>query len=170
MYSIFRAVLAAAGLVVAVAAPAGASTTWVGTADYSAGSNGVTNAPTVGPFSAYDFGSGALLLRPTTASTLGVGSTLDGNFQTFVSDHGSGVSQGNLNGLSGPGTGTPYELTLAATLQEQITSIDNTTGTIGFSVTGGQARLYLSPTVDYSFTGDSGFTDGAPILQGTVLG
>jgi hypothetical protein len=71
-------------------------------------------------------------------------------------------TDGSLGGLAG------YELTVAASFQTQITAYDGLTVT--FAVTGGSADLYFDAGPDYSFTGDSGFTDGASILTASVTG
>ncbi|MEJ2686861.1 MAG: flocculation-associated PEP-CTERM protein PepA [Gammaproteobacteria bacterium] len=162
MHFIIRAALAAAGLV--VAAGASASTAWVGSADYAAGPNGITSGGTVTSFGGYDFGPGALLLTGSFTA----GSTVTGYFQTYVSGHlgadNSGVSS---TGLNPSGVGSGYELTLAGSFQERVDSVAN--GQTNFTLQSGHANLYLGAP-NYSFSTDSGFTDGKSILSASITG
>jgi hypothetical protein len=145
---------------------------WVGTADYSAGPNGdAADGQVVGPFDSYDFGVGALLLESAagsgTPAAPALGDVYNGYVQSYVIGHtlsGAGVGASNLN-ITGSGSG--YELTLRADFQEQITSVGTNTD---FTILGGNAEIYLDATPDYSFSGDSGFTDTGPIITGTIVG
>ena len=145
---------------------------WVGTADYSVGANGVVSGDTVTDFHSYDIGPGAALLHNNAVggSVLAptVGDIIQGYTQSYISGHldigGTGVVSPNLNQT---GSGGGYELTLRADFQDQITSASPSA--IGFDVISGSWEIYLDGTPDYSFSGDSGFTDGAAILAGTIL-
>jgi len=147
-----------------------APTPWVGSADYSAGANGdVTDGETVGPFDAYDAGPGVALT--VGAGSAGVGATLDGYFQSYVTAHTRSsveVTANNLNTQGAVGDGSGYELTVAANFKEKVTAING--GQTDFDIIGGRVDLYLDDTPDYSFPGDSGFTDNGSILSGTIVG
>lgn len=144
--------LAAAALALACAtAPAMASTTWVGTANYG--------VETAGPFNTYDFSSaGVLLLDPQTATAA------NGYYQSFVTQHlldGAIVNNTQLSANS-------YEITVVANFGSNLTS-SNAFGQT-FSVASGNFELWLDTTPDRNFVSDSGFDNGIKIMEGTVLG
>ena len=152
------------------AGSAGAATVWTGTAQYG---NVASGAPTVGPFDAYGIGTASVLLQPKsgmgTPANPKAGDNYTGYFQSYISTHtlnSNPVNQGNLNNFTN--SGTPYELTVAGDFTENVTKLSSNTAY--FNLTGGHAKLYLSPTVNYNFTTDSGFTDGTPILTGNIVG
>lgn len=145
---------------------------WVGYANYRAAPGADGYEDSVGPFSSYDFANdGVVLVQPTlvqNTNAMTVGDIYQGSYESYVVAHDDGqgtlVPSPNLNANGG------YELTVAATFTEQVTSIDSTTGTAVFNVTGGNANLYFDTNPNHNFTTDSGFTDGASILGGTVTG
>ena len=146
---------------------------WTGTADYSAAPGGAGIGDVVGPFSSYDFSNGGVvLLQPSTVANTNaytVGDIYAGSYQSYVVGHtlnGNTVSSPNLN-VTGSGGG--YELTIAATFSERVSSVD-ASGNALFDVLGGNANLYFDPTPDRNFSTDSGFTDGASILAGSITG
>jgi len=164
-----RRTIVGVGLIAALAVPHlghAAVSPWVGTADYTAG---IAGAEVVGPFDAYDAGPGVAL-------TLGVGTAMEGSilngyFQSYVTAHTLNsvpVTATNLNTQGAAGSSAGYELTVAANFREEVTAING--GQTDFNVTGGHVDLYLDGTPDYSFGGDSGFTDGGSILSGTIVG
>ncbi len=151
--------LAAIGLG-AQAAPAVAAANWVGSADYTLapGAVGDEDGP-IGPFSTYDFGSGGVALLQNVSGAL-----YNGFYQSYVTQHelaGNPVLAPKLN--------STYELTVAANFTENVTSISASTVEITVNP-GGAFDLYFDTNVDRSFSSDSGFTNGAPILTGTILG
>jgi hypothetical protein len=153
------AALAAIGLG-AQAAPAVAAPNWVGSADYTMalGAIGDEGSP-IGPFSTYDFGSGGVALLQSVSGTL-----YNGYYQSYVTQHelaGNPVLAPQLN--------STYELTAAANFTENVTPISASSVQISVNP-GGAFNLYFDTNVNRSFSADSGFTDGAPILTGTVLG
>lgn len=158
--------LAAAGVVHAALTP------WVGYADYRAAPGADGGEDSVGPFSSYDFSNnGVLLVQPTSVQNAGsitVGDVYQGSYESYVTAHSD--QQGNTAPAPNLNTGGGYELTVAATFNETITNIDPGTGNAVFSVTGGSSRLYFDTNPNHSFSGDSGFTDGAAILTGSVTG
>jgi len=143
---------------------------WVGNADYAAGPSGdVADGETVGPFDAYDAGPGVALTLG--AGPAGVGSVLDGYFQSYVTAHTRNsveVTTNHLNKQGAASSGAGYELTVAANFTEKVTAISG--GQTDVDVTGGHVDLFLDSSPDYSFGGDSGFTDGGSILSGTIVG
>ncbi|HKJ09761.1 MAG TPA: flocculation-associated PEP-CTERM protein PepA [Gammaproteobacteria bacterium] len=164
--------VAIAGVLFAASASA-ASVPWTGTANYAAGPNGVSNGDTVGPFDSYDLGVGDVLLQGQAGNTgspasPATGDMYNGYIQDYVVQHdlnGTGVAAPHLNST---GSGSGYQLTLAGNFQEKINSTSG--GITTFSLTGGNAKLYLSGTPSYNFSTDSGFTSGNPILSGTIVG
>ncbi|MDP3584465.1 MAG: flocculation-associated PEP-CTERM protein PepA [Thiobacillus sp.] len=155
---LLASLLAASSFVVqsAQAAP-----NWIGTADYTAGSP-EGDEDVVGPFSTYDFGTGVVLLE--TTSVVGNVSTLNGYFQSFVTNHELNsvlVLAANLN--------TTYELTVVANFSQTTTQIDpNTASTV--IQNGGSFTIYRDTYPDRDYTTDSGFTNGEVIMSGTVTG
>jgi len=145
---------------------------WVGSADYSAGANGdAGDGEVVGPFDAYDAGPGVALTLGAGSAGVGVGDSLNGYFQSYVTAHTRNsvtVNTSNFKTQGAAGDGTGYELTVAANFVEQVTAING--GQTDFNVTGGHVDLYLDPTPDYNFVTDSGFTDLGSILSGTIVG
>lgn len=136
----------------AYAAPSAYAQSWVGTADYTAGSS-EEDEDVVGPFNTYDAGAGVVLLESTGPSTF------SGVYQSYVTKH-------ELSGVPvvAAGLDDTYELTAVADFTESVSP----TGDI--SVTGGTFNLYRDTTRDRDFTTDSGFTDGEAILTGTIVG
>jgi len=165
-----RRTIVGVGLIAALAVPHlghAAVSPWVGTADYTAGTNGVAGADVVGSFDAYDAGPGVALTLGVGAAR--VGSVLNGYFQSYVTAHTLNsveVPSNSLNKQGAAGSGAGYELTVAANFTEEVTAING--GQTDFNVTGGHVDLYLD-TPNYSFGGDSGFTDGGSILSGTIV-
>jgi len=150
--------LAASGFAVhsAHAAP-----NWIGTADYTAGSSEM-DEDVVGPFSTYDFGTGVVLME--TTSVVGNVTTLDGYFQSFVTNHELDsvlVPASNLNAT--------YELTVVASFSQTTTQIDpNTASTV--IQNGGSFAIYRDTIIDRDYTTDSGFTNGDVIMSGIITG
>ena len=140
----------------AYAAPSAYAQSWVGTADYTAGSS-EGDEDVVGPFNTYDAGAGVVLLESTGQS--GGSSTFSGVYQSYVTKH-------ELSGVPvvAAGLDDTYELTAVATFTESVSA----TGDI--SVTGGTFNRYRDTTRDRDFTTDSGFADGDAILTGTITG
>ncbi|MDT4288017.1 flocculation-associated PEP-CTERM protein PepA [Methylomonas sp. MO1] len=154
-----QTMLLAAGL--SLVAPVSMASTWAGTANYTAATGATGDEAIVGPFDTYDFGSGITLVQFTSATTF------TAYFQTMVDGHflnNAGINVPELN-ISGAGSG--FELTVAATLNG---TYSNFSGFQSFNFSGGAVNLYFDTTPDYSFTGDSGFNNGAAILSGTVTG
>ena len=157
----FYASLAAVGLVsmmgIAGNAMAAGSPIWVGSADYTQAPGGTAaNTEQVGPFNEFDFSSaGVTLLKPGT-----VAGDYDGYYQSFVNQH-------LLNGVFAPSAklNTSYELTVAASFHEQVSG----TNPLDLQLTGGDFNLFFGPSANHDFNADSGFTDGASILHGTII-
>jgi hypothetical protein len=129
---------------------AAAAPNWVGTANYG--------VETVGPFSTYDLGTGAVLLEST-----GTAGSYNGYYQSFVTNHelfGTPVTSSLLN--------NSYELTMVASFAETVT----TSGSLSsINVSGGTFNIYLdTASTNHNYTTDSGFTDGTAILTGTITG
>ena len=146
---------------------------WTGYANYAAAPGASGSEDLVGPFSSYDFSDGGIvLLQPSTVANTNaytVGDIYTGSYQSYVVGHtlnGNTVSSPDLN-MTGSGGG--YELTIAATFSERVSSVD-ASGSALFDVLGGNANLYFDPTPDRNFSTDSGFTDGASILAGSITG
>lgn len=165
---LFGVCLLSSGLVVPGIVQASVVTPWVGNADYTQAPGATGDEDNnVGPFSTYAFSSGVVLITPDTVATQGqftVGDTYTGYYQSAVQSHdlnGSAVSSPNLN--------STYELTVATTFDEQVTSVD-ASGNAFFSITGGSASLYFDTNPDHNFSSDSGFTNGASIITGSVSG
>lgn len=138
----------------AYAAPSAYAQSWVGTADYTAGSS-EGDEDVVGPFNTYDAGAGVVLLTSTGGT--GGNSDFSGVYQSYVTKH-------ELSGVPvvAAGLDDTYELTAVAEFTETVTP----TGQI--TITGGTFNLYRDTTRDRDFTTDSGFTDGDAILTGTI--
>lgn len=140
---------------------------WVGTADYKLAPGAAGDEDSVGPFSSYDFSSnGVVLIEPTTvASTNGftVGDIYTGYYQSYVNSHN------NLLGQVVPGANlnTTYELTVAANYTERVASVD-ASGNAIFQIIDGVANIYFDTVPNRNFSTDSGFTDGASIVQGSI--
>jgi len=122
---------------------------------------------TVTDFNNYDFGGGVLLVKALDPSTFGIGSIINGHYQTYVSGH-----QKDLAGVSSPllnseGNGSGYELTMVTHFSAKITEIISGGG-FGFDVNSGSANLYLDDTPDYSFSLDTGFSDGVALLSSSA--
>lgn len=156
----FYASLAALGMFGAMGlagnVAAASSPVWVGTADYTAAPGGTAaNAEQVGPFNEFDFSSAGVTLLKAGANP----NSYDGYYQSFVNHH-------LLDGVVAPSAklDSSYELTVAASFQEQVTGANPTE----FQLMGGSFDLYFGPTVNRNFNTDSGFTDGASILHGTI--
>ncbi|OYY94010.1 MAG: hypothetical protein B7Y41_08730 [Hydrogenophilales bacterium 28-61-23] len=141
-----------------------AASNWIGTADYTAGVGAAGDEEAVGPFSAYDFGSGVVLLEAT--GIVGATTNFNGYYQSFVTKHElAGVPvTGPLNKLD-----STYELTVVAEFTEKVTAIGASTSDISVN-SGGTFKLYRDTTKDRDFTTDSGFSNGDLIMTGTILG
>ena len=144
---------------------------WKGTADYTVAPGAAGDEDTVGLFSTYDLAAGSPVLikalngaNPFNPS---VGNEFQGYYQSYISRHQLGkvgVSSPNLNTL---GSGSGYELTVAASFKEKITGVSASAFT--FDVISGDIKFYFDTLPNYNFSGDSGFTDGGAILTGTIL-
>jgi len=170
------------GLVAAVTVcqPAYAAIPWVGSANYLVAPGAASDEEVVGPFDNYDFANGVALIRPLHQATPGqfsVGDTYEGFYQSYVNAHLlAGVSADNTptkldkDGASNGDLG--YELTVTASFSSVVTGVDfNGSGNSGFfSVTDGTSSLNFDTNPNYSFIGDSGFTDGTSIITGSVVG
>jgi len=115
-------------------------------------------------FNNYDFGGGVLLIKALDMSTFGIGSIVNGHYQTYVNSH-----QKDLTGVSNPllnsqGNGLGYELTIVTHFSAKITEITSGGG-FGFDVESGSANLYLDDAPDYNFSSDIGFSDGVTLLS-----
>lgn len=144
------AMLAAAGF---AAQSAQAVSNWVGTADYTAAPGATGDEQTVGNFDTYDFAPGVVLLEQTSASTF------DGWYQSYVTSH-----QLLSNPVAATGLNTAYELTVTAWFTENLNQDGQT-----FSLTGGGVKLWFDTTPDKNYSGDTGFDNGATILEGTII-
>jgi len=133
---------------------ASAPANWVGYADYTQAPGGTAaNAETVGPFNEFDFASaGVVLLKPATTA-----GDYSGYYQSYVSQH---LLDGVL--AASPKLNNNYELTLAASFQERLSSNS------AFDLMGGDFNLYFGPAINRDFNADTGFTDGTSILRGTI--
>lgn len=143
-----------------------ASTSWIGTADYTKAPGATGDEVKVGPFDTYDFGAGIALVKPNTS--ISIGQSFSGYFQTMVDGHFL-ASQGiNVPQLNISGTGNGFELTLVSHFSGVYTGV--TSNALSFDITTGDAGLYFDTTPNYSFANDSGFSDGAAILTGSIKG
>lgn len=141
-----------------------ASVPWNGTANYLAAPGAQLDEALVGPFDTFDFGAGIGLIKPD--STVAVGNTFTGRFQTVVSGHilnSVGINTPQLN-VSGSGSG--FELTAVAQFTGTYTGLSS--NSFNFSINGGTASLYFDSNPNHSFAADNGFYDGASILTGTI--
>jgi len=133
-----------------------AAINWSGTANYTVAPGAQLDEEAVGPFDTYDMGAGVVLLTNTG------GTNYNGVYQSYVTNHelaSVSVLAAKLN--------TTYELTMVANFTETVTPVGPSSAVI--NVTGGNFNLYFDSTVDRNFGSDSGFTDGASILSGTIL-
>jgi hypothetical protein len=145
---------------------------WVGTADYTQAPTTGGDEDTVGPFDEYDFANGVSLLQGTFVQTPGsftVGDTFVGYYQSYLTQHALNGIEVSAPNLVGDGASTGYEVTVTGTYTTQITSVDGGGNGI-FSVTGGNFDVWFDTTADYSFLGDSGFTNGDSLISGTISG
>ncbi|MGR8932576.1 MAG: flocculation-associated PEP-CTERM protein PepA [Gammaproteobacteria bacterium] len=152
-----------------ISSTAFASTGWVGTADYRNAVGAENDEAIVGPFDTYDFGAGIGLSEPD--STIEVGKTFKGWFQTMVNSHifhGSGLEVPQLNTSGKAGTGTGFELTLVSQFEGTYTSFSN--GSLGFTINSGTGTMLFDSNPNFDFASDSGFADGTPILSGEISG
>lgn len=125
-----------------------------------------TTGEVVTDFNNYDFGGGILLIKAPDPSTFGIGSIINGYYQTYVNNH-----QKDLSGVSNPllnseGAGAGYELTMMTHFSASITEA-SLSGGFGFKIESGSASLYLDETPDYNFSSDTGFSDGVSLLTST---
>lgn len=173
MYT-FSMTLAALVATALFAAPvAAAPVPWVGSADYTQAPGAGGDEEAVGPFDAYDAGPGVALILGATSAQLG--DQLDGYFQSYVTAHTRGsvvVPTSHLNTQGAAGDGSGYELTVVGSFTEQVKAIfsDQFSSTTLFDVIGGSVDIYFDTSPDYDFQADSGFTDTASILSGTIIG
>jgi hypothetical protein len=139
-----------------VAQSAYAALNWSGTANYTVAPGAQLDEEAVGPFDTYDMGAGVVLLKNTG------GSNYNGFYQSYVTNH----ELASLSVLA-PKLNSTYELTVVANFAETVTAVGGGASTI--NVTGGNFNLYFDSTVNRNFGADTGFTDGASILSGTIL-
>lgn len=128
---------------------------WVGTADYTVAPGAGGDEVATGNFDTYDFVPGVVLLKDTTATT-GL-DTYDGFYQSYVGAH----LLNNL-GVSEPGLNSNYEVTVTAWFKE--TASGNT-----FTLDDGGIKLMFDTNTNKDFTHDSGFSDGAVIMEGKIV-
>lgn len=158
-------VLLAAGLgMVAPAVYAG--TPWIGTADYKNAPGALGDEAVVGPFDTYDFGAGIGLVKIKDNGPVVNGAEFTGVFQTMVDGHFLGQAGINVPELNISGSGAGFELTFVSNFSGTFTNVSDSSW--DFNITGGSASLKFDSTPNYNFANDSGFNDGASILQGTV--
>jgi len=177
-----RLTIVGLGLVAAVTVcqPAYAAIPWVGSADYTLAPNADGGEEKISSFDNYDFANGVALIQAVhqaSADRFTVGDTFRGFYQSYVNAHLlGGVSADNSptkldkNGTLQGDLG--YELTIIASFTSTVTGVDaNSPGNSGFfSVTNGTSSLNFDTNPNYSFIGDSGFTDGTSIITGSVVG
>jgi hypothetical protein len=135
---------------------ANAAVNWSGTANYTVAPGAQLDEEAVGPFDTYDMGAGVVLLKNTG------GINYSGVYQSYVTNHELAsvpVLAAKLNNT--------YELTMVANFTETVTAVGG--GASVINVSGGTFNLYFDSTADHNFGTDSGFTDGASILSGTIL-
>jgi len=143
---------------------------WVGTADYTAAPSADGFEDVVGPFDTYDFGMGAAVIDGAGGS-LSVGDNLTGSYQSYVTSHeynSTGGGTAAASNLNTTGSGSGYELTIAADFTETITSVSGST--VEFDITGGSVDLWFDTNPDFDFNNDTGFTSVDAILSGTIVG
>ncbi len=146
--------LAASGL---AGQSAYAAINWSGTANYTVAPGNQLDEEAVGPFDTYDMGAGVVLLKNTG------GINYSGVYQSYVTNHELAsvpVLAAKLNNT--------YELTMVANFTETVTAVGG--GASVINVLGGTFNLYFDSNTNHNFGTDSGFTDGASILSGTILG
>ncbi|RMF85349.1 MAG: flocculation-associated PEP-CTERM protein PepA [Nitrospirae bacterium] len=169
-----RTTLLLAALLLAAAPARAALAPWVGTADYTAGPNGVPSGEVVGPFDTYDLATGVALWQGVRNAN--VGDTFDGWYQGVVVAHERVVPDAAgvvpSPGLNATGSGGGYEITYTAHLVHQLNgaAMVGTHLVAEVAVTGGSFTFYLDGSPDRSYAADSGFDDGAVILSGQVAG
>jgi len=134
-----------------------AALNWSGTANYTVAPGAQLDEEAVGPFDTYDMGAGVVLLKNTG------GINYSGDYQSYVTNH----ELASLSVLA-PKLNSTYELTMVANFTETVTPVGG--GASIINVTGGNFNLYFDSNVNRNFGSDSGFTDGASILSGTILG
>lgn len=129
---------------------------WSGTANYTVAPGAQLDEEAVGPFDTYDMGAGVVLLQSTG------GSNYNGFYQSYVTNH-------ELTSLSvlAPKLNSTYELTMVANFAQTVTALGG--GGSIINVTGGSFDLYFDSNVNRNFGSDTGFTDGASIMSGTIL-
>lgn len=130
---------------------------WSGTANYTVAPGAQLDEEAVGPFDTYDMGAGVVLLKNTS------GTNYNGFYQSYVTNH----ELASVSVLA-PKLNSTYELTMVANFTETVTDVGG--GASIINVTGGTFSLYFDSNVNRNFGTDSGFTDGASILSGTILG
>jgi len=154
----------------------------VGAACVAGGANAITITNTDGtlPFSGFDWAQGGTAFTTGFVPTAGNTFTLTyfawatalqapsgGGFQNFVPPGMDTDANGAPGGLF---SGSAYEYTIAAVLQETVSSCSGTVCT--FDVTGGNFTVWYDTTPDANANagaGGTGFVDGTPIIQGTVF-
>ena len=150
---LLASLLAASGL---AGQSAFAAVNWSGTANYTVAPGAASDEEAVGPFDTYDMGAGVVLLENTS------GDNYSGVYQSYVTNHELAsvpVLAAKLNNT--------YELTMVANFTETVTAVGG--GASIINVLGGTFNLYFDSNTNHSFVADSGFTDGASILSGTIL-
>lgn len=134
-----------------------AAVNWNGTANYTVAPGAQLDEEAVGPFDTYDMGAGVVLLKNTG------GNNYNGFYQSFVTNHELASTSVNA-----PKLNNTYELTMAANFTQTVTPVGGSSSLI--NVNGGTFNLYFDSSVDRNFGADTGFTDGASILSGTIIG
>lgn len=149
------------GLILAGGMSSAQAIEYVGTADYTKGVGAAGDEEIVGPFSAYDFGTGVVLLEPS--SPVGSTTTYNGTYQSYVTKH-----ELSSRPVNAPKLDNTYELTAVANFTQSVTQLSPTVSQV--NITGGTFNLYRDTTPDRSYALDSGFSDGDVIMSGTILG
>lgn len=172
----YKALVVGVGVLLLSGVAGAATVPWVGTADYKQAPSATGDEDTVGPFDEYDFANGVSLIQavsvanPTGGFT--VGDTFKGYYQSYVSLHqlnGIGVNAPNLAVSGAAGSSQGYEVTVTATYNTEVTSVDGDGNGI-FAVTGGGFDVWFDTTPDYSFTNDTGFTGVDSLITGNISG
>jgi hypothetical protein len=123
--------------------------------------DGAGGGAPVGGVTGFDWKPGNLVaVDSETAIAAGTGATFTSYYQAALSS------------LLGPGTAPTGQVTIVATVQEQVVAA----GPLGpgaaasFDVTGGTFRIYANSTQTFNDLTGAGFTDGVLIMSGTFTG